>query len=113
MEWVLETYVELAVLNAELKVLVRPRPEATLSPVQITDRDVFLAYDNDGGRYRWGLALRGRRCVALFAQWFDDRWSSIPESYLIYSRSGLNQKAVELVRREIEANEAERDRASA
>jgi hypothetical protein len=112
LEWVRSTIVELAVLNAEIKILVRQRPEATLSPIQITDRDVFLAYDNDMGRFRWGLALRGRRYVTLFAQWFDDRWSSIPHSYLIYSLSGLNQKAVELVRREIEANEAARSRVS-
>jgi hypothetical protein len=89
---------------------VRARPEALLSPIQITDRDVFLAYDDETARYRWGLALQGRQYVSLFAQWFDNRWSSIPDSYLIYSRNGLNQKAVELIKREIEANEAARNR---
>jgi hypothetical protein len=106
MEWVRSTFEEVGALNVEVKILVRARPEAMLSPVQITDRDVFLAYDNEMGRYRWGLSLQGRQYATLCARWFDDRWSSIPDSYLIYSRNGLNQKAVDQIKRELEANDA-------
>jgi hypothetical protein len=113
MEFVRSNFAEVGALNVEVKVLVRVRPEALLSPIQITDRDAFLAYDNETGRFRWGLSLQGHQYVALCTRWFDDRWSSIPNSYLIYSRNGLNQKAVEFVKREIEANEAVRSQASA
>jgi hypothetical protein len=106
MEWVLPMFEEVGAINVEVKILVRARPEAMLSPAQITDRDVFVTYDNEMGRYRWGLSLQGRQYVTLCAQWFDDCWSSIPDSYLIYSRSGLNQKAVDQIKRELEANDA-------
>ncbi len=39
------------------------------------------------------------------ARWFDDRWAAIPDSYLIYSRSGLNQASLDRIRKEIEGNE--------
>jgi hypothetical protein len=106
MEYVRSMFEEVGALNVEVKILVRARFEAMLSPVQITDRDVFLTYDNEMGRYRWGLSLQGRQYVTLCARWFDDRWSSIPDSYLIYSRNGLNQKAVDQIKRELEANDA-------
>jgi hypothetical protein len=108
MEWFLPIFEEVGALNVEVKILVRAQPEAMLSPAQITDRDVFVTYDNERGRYRWGLSLQGRQYVALCAQWFDDRWSSIPDSYLIYSRKGLDQKAVDQIKRELEANDAAR-----
>jgi hypothetical protein len=106
MEWIRSMFEEVGALNVEVKIIVRARPEAMLSPAHITDRDVFLAYDNQTGRYRWGLSLQGRQYVTLCARWFDDQWSSIPDSYLIYSRNGLNQKVVDQVKREIEANDA-------
>jgi len=39
----------------------------------------------------------------LFARWFDDLWATIPDSYLVYSRTGVDKKAIERVRRELEA----------
>jgi hypothetical protein len=105
LEYVHSHFGEVEVLNAEIKILVRLRPEALLSPVTITDRDVFLAYTDEKVVGPWGIALQGRQYVALFARWFDDRWSAIPDSYVIYSRNGLNQKAVDRIRKELEAAE--------
>jgi hypothetical protein len=99
-------------LNIEWKFLVRPRAEALISPT-VTDNAVFLGYGDEASVYRWGLALQGRQYVTLFAGWFDDRWAAIPDRYLTYSRGGLNQKAIEMIKREIEANEAGRDRSTA
>lgn len=93
-------------LNVEIKVQLRPRPEAVVSPSQITDRDVFLSYDDETTPFRWGLALQGPQYVALFARWFDDRWAAISDTYVIYSRNGLNEKAVDRIRKELEAAEA-------
>jgi hypothetical protein len=80
-------------------------PERLLSPNMITDRAVFLVYSDEGGPFRWGLALHGQQYVGLFAQWFDDLWFSIPESYLVYSRSGVNEKAIDRLRKELHALE--------
>jgi hypothetical protein len=106
-------FAEAEVLNAEIKILVRLRPEALLSPNMITDRAVFLAYSDEAAPFRWGLALQGQQYVTLFTRWFDDRWSAIPDSYLIYSRSGLNQKAVDRIRNGLEAAEASDERRTA
>ena len=101
------------VLNAEIKILVRVRPEALVSPNIITDRAVFLAYSDEAASFRWGLALQGAQYVTLFTRWFDDRWFAIPDSYLIYSRNGLNQKALDRIRKELEAAQADGDRHTA
>jgi len=94
-----------AVLNVEIKVPVKGSPERSLSPNMITDRAVFLVYSDEGGPFRWGLALHGHQYAGLFAQWFDDLWFSIPENCLVYSRSGLNQKAIDRIRKELSALE--------
>jgi hypothetical protein len=107
------TFADTEVLNVEIKILVRLQTEALLSPNVVTDRAVFLAYSDETGPYRWGLALQGAQYATLFARWFDDRWSAIPDSHLIYSRSGLNQKAVDRIRKELEATDTSRDRALA
>jgi hypothetical protein len=44
--------------------------------------------------------------VPVFARWFDDLWASISDTYVIYSRSGLNQKALDRIRKELEAADA-------
>jgi len=44
----------------------------------------------------------------LIARWLDDLWASIPDTHLIYSRNGLNQKALDLIRTEFEAAEQAR-----
>jgi hypothetical protein len=63
--------------------------------------------------FRWGIALEGRQYASLFARWFEDRWSAIPDSYLIYSRTGLNERALDRIRKELEAAEAASDRRTA
>jgi hypothetical protein len=89
---------------------VRARPEGLIAPTLISDRDVFLGYGDETTPHRWGLALRGGTYAALCARWFDDRWAAIPDRYLIYSRNGLNEKALDQIRLELEAAEAVRDR---
>jgi hypothetical protein len=93
-------------LNFELKILARARPEALVSPTLITDRAVLLTYDDETSSFRWGVVLEGRQYVSLFGRWFDDRWASIPDSYMVFARTGLNQKAVDLVRKDMERAEA-------
>jgi hypothetical protein len=100
-------------LNVECKVIVRSKPEALLSPAQITDRDVVLVYDDEQSSYRWGLVLQGRQYVALFSRWFDDRWAATPDRYQIYGRGLLNQNAVEQFRKELESAEAVSDQRTA
>jgi hypothetical protein len=105
----LRTSAERGVMNYEAKLLVRPRVESVISPALITDRDCVLVFDDRGAALRWGLHLQGRQYVTLFAQWFDDLWATIPDGYLVYSRNGLNQKALDRIKMELEAGEAARD----
>jgi hypothetical protein len=90
-------------INVEIKMFTRATVESGLSPQTITDREVVLAFDDANAALRWGLLLEGRQYAGLFTRWFDDLWASIPDAYLTYSRSGLNQKAIDLVRKELEA----------
>jgi len=103
------TLIDPNVLNVEVKILLRAQPEGLLSPALITDRAVLLSYDDETSSYRWGVVLEGRQYVTLFARWFDDRWAAIPDSYLVYSRSGLNQAATARVRKELETAAAGRE----
>ncbi len=107
-EFARRNFADSGVLNAEVKVFVRTRPEALLSPVLITDRDAVLACDDPTHRLSWGFALHGRQYAARLERWFDDRWAAISDSYLIYSRNGINQNALDRIHKEIEANEAAR-----
>ena len=38
---------------------------------------MVLTYDDEYASHRYGLELRGRQYVTLFARWFDDRWWSV------------------------------------
>lgn len=67
---------------------------------------MILAYDDEQSVYRLGLVLEGQQYVRLFTRWFDDRWSSIPDRYLVYGRKGINQKAIDLIGSELAANGA-------
>ena len=96
-------------LNLEFKIIVRAQPEALLSP-EITDRDVVLIYEDGVSSHRWGLVLQGRQYVTLVGRWFDDRWAATPDRYQIFGRGIINQKAIDLVRKELAAAEAARDR---
>jgi hypothetical protein len=100
-------------VNCEIKVLLRARAEALLSPVLITDREVVLSYDDETATYRWGMVLHGRQYVTLFAHWFDARWAAIPEIQLLWTHRGLNRIAADMVRRELEATESAQCRQTA
>jgi hypothetical protein len=111
-EHTLPLFIELGALNFETKLLIRARSraEAILTPNLVTDRDAFVTLDDDRANNRWGFLFQGSQYVAVFARWFDELWASIPDTYLIQSRSGVNQKALERIRKELEAVESERVR---
>jgi hypothetical protein len=96
-------------LNFDYKILVRPQAEAMLSPGLITDHDVLTTFD-DAAAFRWGVWFQGPQYLPLFARWFDELWASIPESYLVYSRNGFNQSAIDRIRNELEPADAAHDR---
>lgn len=103
-------FVEHKPLNAETKLLikVRSRAEAILTPNLVTDRDVVVSLDDDSANNRWGVRFRSPQYVAVFARWFDELWASIPEAYLIQSRSGVDERALKRIREELEATERNR-----
>ena len=68
---------------------------------------------NDGGDFLWGFWYQGPQYLALLERWFDDLWASIPESYVIYSRNGFNQSAIDRIREELEAVESAQTRKTA
>lgn len=111
-EHVLPGYWQRKPLNQELKVRVRIRSgaEAVLTPQLVTERDALVILDDDSASYRWGFLFQGRQYVTVFARWFDELWASIPDRYLVGSRSGLNQTALDRIRVELEAAEATLDR---
>ena len=76
-----------------------------LSPGLITDRDVVMMFDDSTASLRWGIWFQGPEYLAFFERWFDDLWSSIPDSYLLYSGNGINHNAIDRVRKELEAIE--------
>jgi hypothetical protein len=92
--------------NVELKILVRPRVEAMLSPAVLTDRDALMIFDDATVGLRWGVRFQGPQYLVLFQRWFDDLWASIPDSYLIYSRNGFNENAIDRIRKELAAPES-------
>jgi hypothetical protein len=95
-------YFERNPMNLELKFAVHPQHDAVLSPLLITDRETLLVFD-DAIPMHWGLLIEGREYAALCIRWFDDLWASVPDANLVYSRSGLNQKALERIRKELES----------
>ena len=99
----------------ESKLLIRPRARAEtfLTPNLVTDREVIVTLDEDGANNRWGFRFQGRQYVAVFARWFDDLWASIPESYLVSWRNGVNQQALDRIRKELEAAESAGERRTA
>ena len=100
-------------LNLEIKVLVRAPAQAQLSPQTITDQDVVIALDDEAAVFRWGFLFHGRQYAVLFAQWFDDLWANTPGAKLVYSRAGVNQRALDQIRQELEAAEAVREQRTA
>jgi len=84
--------------NVDVKILVRHRVEAMLSPAAITDRDVVMMFDDAAASFQWGFWFQGQQYRALFERWFDDLWSNIPDSYLIYSRNGFKESVIDRIR---------------
>jgi hypothetical protein len=100
-------------LNVEVKFVVDPPPRAQLSPQATTDRDVVVALDDESTVFHWGLHLKGRQYAALFAQWFDELWTTLPQTYFVYSRSGLDQQALDDFRQKLAEAESEARRSLA
>ncbi len=94
-------------LNGEAKLLIRARSsaEAIMTPTVVTDRDVILALVDDRAAFRWGFWFQGAQYVAVFTQWFDDLWASIPDSFLVQTRGGFDEKALDRIRQELVAAE--------
>ena len=96
--------------NVEIKFAVIPANQPTVAPRAITDREAFLVYDDIRSTMRWGLVLQGTDYTALAIQWFDDLWAMIPNENLVYAHTGWNQKALDFVRSQLEANAAASER---
>jgi hypothetical protein len=78
-------------LSREMKLIVRSKVEAVISPAFITDNDTVIAFDDVGGALRLGILFQGHQYATLFARWFDELWSRIPDAYMVYSRNGVSQ----------------------
>jgi hypothetical protein len=89
-----------------MKILVRPRIEAMLSPAVMTDREALMIFDDATAGLRWGVSFQGPQYLVLFQRWFDDLWATIRDSYLIYSRNGYNESAIDRIRKEFQALES-------
>ena len=111
----LPLYRERTPINMEAKLVVRfrTRAEAILTPNLITDHDVVVSMMDDRAAFRWGFLFQGPQYVAVFVRWFDDLWASIPDRYLVQSRNGVDEKALERIRKELEAAEAAGERRTA
>jgi hypothetical protein len=92
-------------INVEVKILVGRRIEAMPCPAIITDRDALMIFDDATADLRWGLLFQNPQYLAHFERWFDDLWATIPDSYLVYSRDGVDQSAIERISKELEAFE--------
>ncbi|MGH7840924.1 MAG: hypothetical protein ACREQT_05315 [Candidatus Binataceae bacterium] len=89
----------------------RGHAQVQLSPQTITDRDVVIALDDETVVMHWGVVFHGLQYVTLFGQWFDELWTNLPDAHLLYSRRGLNQSAIDMVKKELEGAAAS-DRAT-
>jgi hypothetical protein len=67
-----------------------------------------MIFDDATADLRWGLLFQSPQYLALFERWFDDLWAAIPDSYLVYSRNGVDQTAIERISTELEALESVR-----
>jgi hypothetical protein len=103
---VLRPFVDQRPLNLDVKFVVRPKPVTLLYPLVISDREVLLTYHDLRSVTPFALLLRGDQYVSVFARWYDELWASIPDSYLIYSRNGFNESAVDRSRKELAAIES-------
>ncbi len=103
MERLVKDMIDRKPLNFELKLLVRPGSDyASLSPI-ITDQEALVTFDDDRAMFQWGIVFHGRQYTTLLARWFDEAWSRTSDHDSVYSRSGLNQAAVDRIRTELEA----------
>jgi hypothetical protein len=108
-------YLKQKPLNLELKVRMRVggSSEGQLTPNIVTDRDVVVCLDDDKASHRCGFLFHGDQFVAVFARWFDELWTSIPNEYLVYSRAGLNETALNRIRQQLVNAESAQERLTA
>jgi len=92
--------IDQSVLNLELKLFTQAKIVSMLSPGTITDREAVLVFDDSVAALRWGLLVEDRESVALLARWFDEAWRAVPDSYLVYSRTGFHPEAVDRIRQD-------------
>jgi hypothetical protein len=71
-----------------------------------------LTHDDTNAVWNWGFLFQGISYTALFQRWFDDIWASVPDTNLVYSRNGYNQKTFDQIRKELEVTAATDDIAS-
>jgi hypothetical protein len=91
------------ILNVEVKFFPCSGITPALSPAAITDREEVVVFDDATAAMRWGIMFEDRAGVAFLARWFDDLWAA-PNSYLIFSRSGVDQSAIDRIRNELEVS---------
>jgi hypothetical protein len=105
-------YLKQKPLNLELKVRIRVggSSEGQLTPNIVTDRDVVVSLDDDKASHRCGFLFHGSQFVAVFARWFDELWMSIPNEYLVYTRAGLNEAALNRIRQQLVNAESVQER---
>lgn len=97
---------EQTILNFDLKMFACPKVSPVLSPGVVTEREAVLVFDDQTASLRWAIMFDDRPGAALLARWFDDLWSAVPDTNLIYSRNGLNQKAIDRIREQLDAGDA-------
>jgi hypothetical protein len=88
-------------LNFELKFIVRPELVTLFYPLVISDREVLFTCHDFRRVLPLALVLRGEQYAQVFAHWLDELWASIPNTQLVYSRNGLDEKALERIRAEL------------
>jgi hypothetical protein len=98
---------ELKAINYEAKYFCKANAEPTLRRSSLTMKRL-LVFDDQSANFRWGIQVQGRKTSTFFVQWFDDLWASMPDTHLVYWRKGLNQQALDLIHKELEALESDR-----
>ncbi len=97
----LQPIVEQKPLNLDVKFIVWPELVTLLYPIIITDKDTLLTCHDLRSVTPFALLLRGEQYVSVFSHWYDELWASIPNTQLVYSRSGLDEKAIDRIRAQL------------
>jgi len=85
--------------NFEMKIFVRPKVEATLSPSVMTDRDVVMIFDDTTAGLRWGVWFQGLRYLMLFERWLMICGRAFPAVILfIRAMASIRASSIEFAR---------------